>query len=58
MRHSTTPKRDKARDHLQRMNIAIDEMLSQPMRFNAWKRLKILYERRDTAVRYLNRLRR
>ncbi|KKL23067.1 hypothetical protein LCGC14_2429050, partial [marine sediment metagenome] len=48
MRHTTTPKRDKARDHLQRMNIAIDELLST-MRVTPWlrgseKRLKILYE--------------
>ena len=64
MIHSTTPKRDKARDHLQGINNSIDEMLSNPMRSGTpWtcgnrERLKILYERRDAAVRYMRRFRR
>lgn len=60
MMHFTTPKKDKARAHLQRMNIAIDELLSTREHGVPWlackqERLKVLYERRDTAVRYMRR---
>lgn len=62
MRHATTPKRDEARDHLQRVNIAIDELMSSigdaPWLRGQEDRLKILYERRDSAVRYMRRFKR
>lgn len=62
MMHFTTPKRDKARDHLQRINNSLDEMMNT-MRPAPWlsgndDRLKILHERRDSAVRYMKRFRR
>ena len=62
MIHSTTPKRDKARDHLSRMNTAIDEVLST-MESTPWlrgneDRLRVLHERRDAAIRYMKRFRR
>ena len=68
MRHATTPKRDKARDHLQRMNIAIDELLSTRPVGTPWllggatssaeMKLTKLYAQRDKAIAYMNRFRR
>ena len=68
MIHSTTPKRDKARDHIQRINNSIDELLSTRPVGTPWliggqtdsaqTKLTKLYSQRDKAMAYMNRVRR
>ena len=68
MIHSTTPKRDKTRDHIARLNISIDELLSTRPVGNPWliggetdsaqTKLTKLYAQRDKAIAYMNKFRR
>lgn len=65
MKHSTTPKLDRASDHLAGLNAAIDEVLSTKPVGTPWLlggnvdsitiKLTKLYAQRDKAIKYMRR---